>query len=341
VSSVRIGIVGLGHWAHEVHIPNLLQTPGCEVVAVCSRSEANRAKAKAALGNAPKEYTDYHELLNDSAVDAVIVCPPNHLHETVSLDALEAGKHVLCEKPISLSLSGCARLREAQKASGTVFQTGLELRFSDVAGIVHDLIQSGEVGPPAMMWCNILRDWGQFSGWRGDIAMSGGIYHELACHYLDLFNWLAGGLPQSITATGGSVGDGEVSDHLWTTLQYPGGVLANLGICIFAPAKDDIVLEIIGPKSRISADIIAGWVKLWRRGEAKPEDRSPKRPENYSFHGFPGSLESLSGFITSIEGKPVSPLVDLQVGCEAVVTGMAATEALATGNPVSLSDMQA
>lgn len=341
MSPVRIGIIGLGHWARDVHIPNLLQTPGCEVTALCSRSEENRARAREQLGSSPREYTQFHEILGDPDVDAVIVCPPNHLHEPVSVEALNAGKHVLCEKPITMSLAGCARIREAQGQSGKIFQTGLELRYSDVAETVHRLIHSeGAVGPPSMIWCNILRDWGRFSGWRASVEQSGGIYHELACHYLDLFNWFAGGLPQMIQANGASLTGQEVVDHLWTTLRYTGEIIANLGICIFAPAKDDIVIEIIGPEGRITADIISGRVNLWKRGASGPTDLSPRRPENYAFHGFPGSLESLHAFVQAVQENR-SPQVDLQVGCEAVVTSLAATEALNTGLPVNPTDVQA
>jgi predicted dehydrogenase len=337
VSSVRFGIIGLGHWAREVHIPNLLQIPDGVVTAISSRHEENRALARQALGASPREYIDYHEVLKDSEVDAVIVCTPNHLHEIVTVNALNAGKHVLCEKPISLSLAGCHRLKSARDAAGTVFQTGLELRYSDVAQEVHRLIRSGEVGPPAMIWCNILRDWGRFSGWRAMTAQSGGIYHELACHYLDLFNWFAGALPVQIYANGASLNGQEITDHLWTSLHYPGEILANLGICIFAPAKDDIVLEIIGPEGRITADIISGRVRVWHRGDSAPSDRSPVRPDDYKFYGFPGSLESLQAFVRSVQtGEP--PLMGLQEGSEAVVTALAATEALETGQPVNPAD---
>jgi predicted dehydrogenase len=339
VSSVRIGIIGLGRWAFDVHIPNLLQTPNCEVTVLCSRNEANRARAREQLGTSPREYTRFNEALEDPDLDAVIVCPPNHLHEPISVEALNAGKHVLCEKPIAMSLSGCARLREARETSGKVFQTGLELRYSDVAQIVHRLVQEDQaVGPPAMMWCNILRDWGQFSGWRGDLELSGGIYHELACHYLDLFNWFAGGLPLMIQANGASLTGQDVVDHLWTTLRYPGEVIANLGICIFAPAKDDIVIEIIGPQGRITADIISGRVNVWKRGATGPEDLSPKRPDDYRFYGFPGSLESLHAFVEAIQANR-QPAVDLQVGCEAVATALAADEALSTGQSVNPADL--
>jgi predicted dehydrogenase len=340
VSPVRIGLIGLGRWAHDVHIPNLLQTPDCEVTALCSRSEENRERARRALKASPRETVQFDDVLADDNVDAVIVCTPNRLHEVVAEAALKAGKHVLCEKPIALSLTGCSRLRDAQRESGKVFQTGLELRYSDVAQTVCRLVREGAVGSPSMIWCNILRDWGQFSGWRASMEQSGGIYQELACHYLDLFNWLAGSPPQRITAEGASLTGEEIVDHLWTTLRYPGEIIANLGICIFAPAKETIVLEIIGPEGRITADIISGKAQVWKRGGSGPEDHSPPRPPDYRFFGFPGSLESLKAFVQSIrEGS--EPLASLGVGCEAVATGLAATEALSTGLPASPADLLA
>src|SRR6185437_8921399 len=111
---VGIGLIGLGEWARTVHIPNILRVPDARITALATRnSERLQAAANLVPGGAPALYTDYRNLLDDSAVDAVIISTPNNSHEALALEALAAGKHVLCEKPLSFSLEGCTRVRES------------------------------------------------------------------------------------------------------------------------------------------------------------------------------------------------------------------------------------
>src|SRR5579872_1941947 len=113
MSQVGFGIIGMGDWAREVHIPNLLQLPDARIVALASRSEERLQAGRAAsgAGTNPALYRDYHDLLHDPEVSAVIVCTPNDTHEALSLEVLQAGKHLLCEKPLSFTLEGCKRVR--------------------------------------------------------------------------------------------------------------------------------------------------------------------------------------------------------------------------------------
>ena len=182
--------------------------------------------------------------------------------------------------------------------------------------------------------------WGIARAIDGEPSTAWGIYPELACHYLDLFDWFAGEKPHRIQAAGASLTGEGVADHLWTTCHYSNGLLANLGICIFAPPNDEIPIDIIGPEGRITGEIMRGQVRLWRRGVKEPEDRSPKRPADYSFFGFPGSVESLREFVDAIE-QGRAPLTDLVVGAAAVDVALAASNALATGRPATLLSTRA
>ncbi|HET6386646.1 MAG TPA: Gfo/Idh/MocA family oxidoreductase [Armatimonadota bacterium] len=330
---VRFGLIGLGEWARTVHIPNLLRLPEAQIAALASRSEGRLDAGRAAAGaHHPRLYTDYRELLKDPDLDAVIVCTPNATHEAITLEALEAGKHVLCEKPLSFTREGCERVAEAARRANRVFQVGLELRYADVSARLRELIEQGVVGTPRMARCLIWRDWGGPKGWRADQESSGGIYLELAVHYLDLLDWLVGGGPALIFSVGGRVLGPEITDHLWTTLSYEAGAQVNLGICVFAPAENLIPVEIVGDRGRIAADIITGRVELWHRGSSDFKLASPDRPVDYRFDGFPGSLESLAGFITSIKAR-TPPLAGIDAASRATILALAAQQSESSGHP--------
>ena len=336
---IGIGIIGLGEWARTVHIPNLLRVPAARVTALASRSQRNLEAGRVAVlagGHArpPALLTDYRDLLRSLDVDAVIVSTPNATHEALTLEALAAGKHVLCEKPLSFSLEGCKRVREAAEEAGRVFQIGLELRYADVAQRIRELVEGGEIGTPRMVNCVIWRDWGAPQGWRAGDETSGGLYLELSVHYLDLLDWLCGGGPARIYSTGGQALGTPITDHHWTTLTYESGVRVNLGICVFAPAENVIPIDLVGEKGRISADIITGRVELWKR-QSGVEDRSPERPTDYGFDGFPGSVESLHAFVHSVQTGE-RPLAGIQAATRATSLALAAGHSERTGVPVEI-----
>lgn len=334
MEQVRFGLIGMGEWARTVHIPNLIQIEGAHITALCSRSpenlKAGEGAARTGNGrNAPRLYSDLTELLNDPAVDAVIVCTPNGTHEAITVEALQAGKHVLCEKPLSFTLDGCRRVHEAVGEARRAFQIGLETRYSDVVQKLSTLLASGVIGVPRMAQCTIWRDWGAPQGWRSGHDSSGGIHLELSIHYLDLLDSLLGGGAGSLFCSGGKALGTEITDHFWTTLQYESGARASIGICIFAPAENLIPIEIVGDKGRIHADIITGKIEVWPRSGVVA-DESPPRPADYRFDGFPGSLESLKSFVHCV-GSGATPLADIHAATRATRLALAAGVSEETG----------
>jgi predicted dehydrogenase len=334
VSPVRIGILGAGNWIRTVHLPNLRQIPGAQVVAVTSNDPERRRKAQEAWGGPLCFYEEPEDLLRDE-LDAVLICTPNHTHEPLAIAALNAGKHVLCEKPVAFSVEGVERIAAAQAEAGTVFQVDLELRSSDVVRRMLHLIHSGSIGTPRMIGCLLMRDWGAFRGWRGDPALSGGMFLELGIHYLDLFNALAGANPTLVYATGGHALVAAQPDYLWCSVNYENDVRANLGMTVLAAARNEILLHVIGDQARLEGEIISGRLSCWRRGQAGPEDCSPPRAADYQFYGFPGSLEALEEWIRCIR-TGAAPLAGLDVARAATAVSAAAEESLRTCMPVQV-----
>ena len=314
MSPIRIGIVGLGWWACDVHIPNLLRVPGAAITALCSRSPENIERGRNALLGAaePLAFSDYDKFLDSDAADAVVICTPNYTHGAMTLAAVWAGKHALSEKPLATHPAECRAIVEEAEGTGLVVQVGVELRYSDVAQEMRRLIAGGAIGELAILRCDIWRQWGAPGAWRADDAMLGGLYHELGIHYIDLLSFLAGTPPLWATAAGGVKATPRDLDYAVTTLGYEGGALAAINMCLFAAGGgNDLVVEIIGTEGCLVGDIVKGTVTLLPKG-GEFVDCSPQRATAKLF-GFPGSLESVASFVECIR-TGARPSADAAVG---------------------------
>jgi predicted dehydrogenase len=190
---IRVGVVGTGAVSQLVHLPLLAERSDVAVEAV---SDADTAKARAigARFGVERVLTD-DDLLADEAVEAVLVCTPNHLHEEQALAALAAGKHVLVERPLALSAEGCRRILAAAEAAQRTVLVGMSHRFRPDVSALRTFVEGGELGRPyavRVAWMNRkvpLRrtTWRQ----RPDEA-GGGALIDLGVQSLDLGLWLLG-----------------------------------------------------------------------------------------------------------------------------------------------------
>lgn len=333
---LAIGIVGGGNWARTVHLPNLRRVPGARVVSVSSNNLEHRAKAREAWGGPLCFYEDPLDLLEDPEIRAVVISTPNYTHEALSVAALDGGKHVYCEKPIAFTPEGAERIRRAQEAVGTVFQSGLELRYCDVVRRMVDEVGAGRVGEPRLVSCLLLRDWGGFRGWRGHADQSGGMLLELGIHYLDLFDALIGRPPTRVFASGSASVGRSLPDTLTCAVEYTGGGRGHLGISLMAAARKEVRIQLVGTEARLEGEILSGELLLWRRGATEPEEISPVRAPAFRCHGYPGSLEAIRDWVHCVRtgGRP---LADLAVGALATSVAAAGEKSLETGEPVSLA----
>ena len=144
--------------------------------------------------------TDWHSAVHRPDVDAVLVCTPPHVHAEISIAALAAGKHVLCEKPLTRTLDEALRLAEAAKASSRVFKCGFNHRHHPAIHKAHALVASGELGKPLFARCRygICGRPGYEKEWRADPSQAaGGQFIEQGTHALDLFRWFLGPIAEA------------------------------------------------------------------------------------------------------------------------------------------------
>lgn len=193
---VRIAIIGCGGIANQKHMPSLMKFPQqAEMVAFCDILPERAEKAAKEYGTPDaRVYTDYLELLKDPTlrVDAVHVCTPNVSHCPITVAALEAGKHVMCEKPMAHCTEDARKMLEAWKASGKKFTVGYQNRFRDDTQTLHASCEEGELGEIYFAKAHALRrravpTWGVFPN---KALQGGGPLIDIGTHALDMTLWM-------------------------------------------------------------------------------------------------------------------------------------------------------
>lgn len=196
MEKVKVAIVGCGGIANQKHMPSLAKFPErCEMVAFCD-NQIERAEKAAKQYGVPgaKVYADYKEMLADKTVDidVVHVCTPNVAHCPVTVAAFEAGKHVMCEKPMAHSTEDAQKMLDAWRKSGKKFTIGYQNRFRDDTQTLHASCEAGELGEIYMAKAHALRrravpTWGVFPN---KALQGGGPLIDIGTHALDITLWM-------------------------------------------------------------------------------------------------------------------------------------------------------
>lgn len=187
----KIGVVGLGSISNH-HLNAYKNNPACEIYALCDVNE-QRAKEKAEKYGAAKVYTDFKAMCNDADVDAVSICTWNNTHAELSIAALEAGKHVLVEKPLCKTVEEALKIQQAVERTGKLLQVGFVRRFGTNAQIAKTFIDGGDLGEIYYAKASCLRRLGNPGGWFADKERSGGgPLIDLGVHVIDLCWYLMG-----------------------------------------------------------------------------------------------------------------------------------------------------
>jgi predicted dehydrogenase len=191
MTTMRVAVIGAGSIS-EFHLKAYASNKEIELVAVCDINE-ERAAEKANKYGAAKVYTDYRLLMLDAHIDAVSICTWNHTHAEISIAALDAGKHVLCEKPLCRTVEEALRVEEAVRRSGKVFQVGFVRRYGDNVQTLRTFLNGGELGDIYYAKASSLRRLGNPGGWFADQDRSGGgPLIDIGIHVIDLCWYLMG-----------------------------------------------------------------------------------------------------------------------------------------------------
>ncbi|MEK4330671.1 Gfo/Idh/MocA family oxidoreductase [Paenibacillus sp. FSL R7-0297] len=189
----RVGVIGCGGIANGKHLPSLSRQDKVQVVAFCDIIKERAESAAEQYGNAEAVvYTDYQELLKDASIDIVHVLTPNDAHAEISIAALEAGKHVMCEKPMAKTAADAKRMAEAAKRTGKKLTIGYDNRFRQDSLYLKKVCESGELGHIYYAKAHAIRrravpTWGVF---LDEEKQGGGPLIDIGTHALDLTLWM-------------------------------------------------------------------------------------------------------------------------------------------------------
>lgn len=226
-----VGIIGAGRVAAS-HARAARSVPGVELRAVAEVDAARREQFLAEYAPVGvRGYEDYRELLRSAEIDLVIVALPHWLHASCAIDAAEAGKHVLVEKPMALSLEECDRMIEAAQRNGVVLAVGLTHHFHPVPSFARELLHSGRFG--AIVWGSEVayapRRYGSNPLWFFDRSKGGGQLLANGVHYIDRLLWTIGATPVAVSAIAGTYfNDYPADDGAVLFIRFDTGQAATL-----------------------------------------------------------------------------------------------------------------
>ena len=191
--TAKVGIIGCGAIAAEKYYKALKSIPEVEVIAFCDALPENAEKTYQLFGNPDaKTYTDYKELLKDGSIDAVHICTPNKSHAPITVAALKAGKHVLCEKPMAKNYKEAKLMYDTSRETGKLLTIGYQLRCTPASLFLKKVCESNELGEIYFAKAHAVRrrgvpTWGVF---LNEEQQGGGPLIDIGTHALDITLWM-------------------------------------------------------------------------------------------------------------------------------------------------------
>ncbi len=200
---MKIAIIGCGTIANSAHIPSYMKNPDAEIAYFCDILPERAAAAVEKYG-CGKAIADYREALADPEVRAVSVCVPNHMHATISIDAMRAGKDVLCEKPAARTYREALAMQKACHETGRILNIGVVNRFNDAVNIIRQYVQSGKLGEVYHVYAS-FRAHRSIPGLGGNFTThavaGGGALIDWGVHFLDIVMYCCND-PKPLTVSG-------------------------------------------------------------------------------------------------------------------------------------------
>jgi predicted dehydrogenase len=355
MAKLKVGIIGCGGIANGKHMPNLKKLNEVEMVAFCDilGEKAQEAAEKYGAEDA-KVYTDYKELLKDASIDTVHVCTPNRSHSFITVDALEAGKHVMCEKPMAINYAEAKTMLDAAQRTGKKLTIGYQNRWRGECLYVKEASENGDLGDMYYGRAVALRrrgvpTWGVFTN---EYEQGGGPLIDIGTHSLDLTLWFMNNYkPKMVvgtsyhklgkqTRTGNSWGDWDpnitVEDSAFGFVVMENGatIILESSWALNIDNETEAVCQVAGDKG--GANLVGGlklnYIKYGRKCIETPDCRSGGAAFFAGASDDPSELEQ-RGFYnailndTEVPTKPEQAIVVTQI-LEAIY------ESAASGKPV-------
>lgn len=351
---LKLGVIGTGNIFKHVHAQAWHAHPEVEIYAVCDEIEG-KAQAVAAQYGVSHIYNDYRELLQDREIDIVDICTDNLDHSSIAIAALNAGKHVFCEKPDAVNAEEAEKMSEAAKKSGKVLMTMRNNRFRPALQFLKSYTDAGHMGEIYTGRCGWIRRRGipGKGGWFTSKELSGGgPLIDLGVHFIDLAVWLMGN-PKPVSVVGAtyrkfadsSISDSEhsafgekkeggvfdVEDLATGFIRFDNGATLQIEFSWASNIEEETnFLELRGTKA--GASFKNDELKLFTEIEGILCDIHPRLPKENGNHGHG---QHIHHFVDCVVRGAV-PIITPEDGIDMIKILMAVYESAQTGEAVKL-----
>ncbi len=239
---IRFGVLSTANIARAAVAPAIRAADGARLAAVGSRDES-RALAFADRIGAPRAHGTYEALLDDPEVDAIYLALPNALHESWTIRALEAGKHVLCEKPLAPTAAACARMGDAAERADRVLAEAFMYRHHPRLLAAAEAVRSGRIGRPTFVTTTFTFAVTDPANIRLSRELAGGALLDVGCYTVDVVLRLLGEDPDAVTAYARFDGDDPragVDLETSASLRFPSGATASATSALTLPRRESV-----------------------------------------------------------------------------------------------------
>lgn len=272
---MKIGIIGCGNIATSAHIPSYMNNSKVEIKYFCDIIE-DRARTAVETNQCGLAITDYHDILADPEITAISICTPNHLHAKISIEAMKAGKHVLCEKPAARVYDEALEMQRVQNETGKILNIGVVNRFNNSVNLIKQYIESGDLGEVYHVYIS-FRSHRSIPGLGGAFTTKaiagGGALIDWGVHFLDIVMYCCGD-PEPRTVSGeafsklgspiedyvytnmwagppNAEGTYDVDDSVTALIRTEGPVITLNGAWAQNIGEDEMFIDFIGSKAGI------------------------------------------------------------------------------------------
>lgn len=335
---LKIGIIGAGRIG-KVHTESIMRyVAGATVKSVADPYMTEETAAWAKSMGVEKVGKDYREILADPEIDAVLICSSTDTHSPISLEAIAAGKHIFCEKPVDHDLGKIKAVMEALEGSDVKYQVGFNRRFDHNFAAAREAVASGKIGDLAVLKIT-SRDPGAPP--VSYIKVSGGIFLDMTIHDFDMVRFVSGDEVEEIYAAGGvtvdpAIGEAGDIDTAVITLRLRSGAIAVIDNCRRASYGYDQRLEAFGSKGQVA-------IANDTQSSAVVSDANgvtAEKPLHFFLERYMQAYASeVAAFVDAVANdKPVP--VGIEAGLQSVLIGIAAKRSLELNRPVRLSEIE-
>jgi len=317
------------------HIQGILNNPETELAAISDASEERLAQARERYKDVEgvSYYADYREILARDDIDAVVVTAPDQWHCKMAISALKAGKHVLCEKPMALSIDECSQMVRAAQSSDRKFMVGQVCRYAPGFVMAHKLVKEGKIGDLFFVESEYAHDYSKipgYGGWRLDPRRHG--FLGGGCHAVDLLRWIAGD-PYEVTAYANRkmLTDWPTDDCTISIWKFPNNVIGKVFVSTGCKRGYTMRSVFYGSKGTIICDNTSPDLKLFSTDNEKFTE-AVSIPVDIANHNMTAEIAEFAECI--LKDLPVRTTV--LEGAKTVTAALSAVESSKTGAPVSI-----